>query len=225
MCMGMGQQMLIPPTDKARLIADYLRACFGLLLVLALLEFISLNVIGGALDLLAVFVGYMAIRNAEGYNYQQVVCFLLLQAIFLIYALVHLLMTVTDTKQPGTTIPTVPWMFYLFVAGMLAAPVVYSLSTYFTYQLYKQMKSVLDDMMNGAAGGDMGGGGGGLLGRPGYDVQAPSDRDRQAGAGMWRHQESHPTPPAAAPSAAPPAAAAGGGSWTAFQGQGHKIGD
>ena len=223
MCMGMGQQMLIPPTEKAVLIADYLRACFGLILALALLEFLSLQYVSAILDLLAVFIGYMAIRNREGFNYQQVVCFLMLQAVFLIYALIRLftnLAGITKVSAP----PSLLWMFSIYRAGLLAGPIVYILSIYFTYQLYKQMKEVLDEMMTGMVAGGGGGGGGGPLMGNGYDVQAPSDResrdrDRQAGAGMWRHEERHPDPP---PAAAP---AAGGGSFTAFSGQGHKLGD
>ena len=229
MCMGMGQQMLIPPTEKARLIADYLRACFGLLLVLSLLEFLSLVIIGGFLDLVAVFVGYMAIRNPEGYNYQQVVCFLILQAAFFFYAVIRLFTNVAGIKTIGSTAPTAQWAYYIYATGMLAGPIVYTLSIYFTYQLYKQMKIVLDEMMNGMAGGGADGGGGGPLMGNGYDVQAPSDRerrdrDRQAGAGMWRHEERHPDPPPVAPSA-PAVPPAGGGSFTAFSGQGHKLGD
>jgi len=226
MCMGMGQQILIPPTDKARLIADYLRACFGLLLALAVIEFLSFLFLGGVLDLLAIMIGYMAIRNPEGYNYQQVVCFLMLQAFFCVYALIRLFTVVAGLTALVET-PTAPWMFYIFVTCLLAAPIVYVLSIYFTYGLYKQMKVVLDEMMTGmAAGGGDGGGGGPLMGN-GYDVQAPSDResrdrDRQAGAGMWRHEERHPAPPAPA---APATAAAGGGAFTAFSGQGHTLGD
>ena len=225
--MGMGQQILIPPTEKARLIADYIRACFGLLLALALLKFLSLGILSGVLTLLAVFLGYMAIRNPEGYNYQSVICFLIFQAAFFFYALISLFISVAGISTPGSSVPTVPWMFYLYSAGMLAGPVVYALSTYFTYQLYKQMKGVLDEMMMGAAGGGMDGGGGGPLMGNGYDVQPPSDRerrdrDRQAGAGMWRHEERHPEPPPVAPSAP---AAGGGGAFTAFSGQGHKLGD
>ena len=227
MCMGMGQQVLIPPTDKARLIADYLRACFGLLLALAFLEFLSFAIVGGVLDLVAVFLGYMAIRNPSGYNYQQVVCFLMLQGIFWIYAVIRLFTSVAGIKALGSA-PTLEWMRYIYVAGMLAGPIVYTLSIYFTYQLYKQMKQVLDEMMSGVAAGGAGGGGGAPLMGNGYDVQAPSDRsgreaDRQAGAGMWRHEERHPEPPPAAPSA--PAATAGGGTFTPFGGQGHKLGD
>ena len=227
MCVGMGQQVLIPPTDKGRLIADYMRACFGLLLALALIEFLSIFILGGVLDLLAVGLGYLAIRNPEGYNYQQVVCFLMLQFFFAVYALIRLFTNVAGFYPLGTP-PSAEWMFVVYVAGLLAAPVVYALSIYFTYALYKQMKVVLDEMMTGvaAAGGD-GGGGGPLMGN-GYDVQPPTDResrdrDRQAGAGMWRHQERHPAPPPSAPAAA--AGGGGGGSFTAFSGQGHTLGD
>ena len=236
MCMGMGQQMLIPPTDKARLIADYMRACFVLLLILSVIAFVIVDVLNGIINLLCVFIGYMAIRNPEGYNYQQVVCFLMLQAILFFFALIKLFLTLGGITSIGSP-PTATWAFYVFGGGLLGAPVVYALSLYFTYSLYKQMKVVLDEMMNGLQGGGGDGGGGGPLMGNGYDVQAPSresrerdsQRDRQAGAGMWRHEERHPAPAAAAPApSAPPAAVAGGGgggSFTAFSGQGHKLGD
>ncbi len=71
MCLRLGQQVLIPPTEKARLLADYLRAGFCLLLGFALIEFLAQKYPSGAFDILGVALGYLAIRSSEGYNFQQ----------------------------------------------------------------------------------------------------------------------------------------------------------
>jgi hypothetical protein len=71
MCMGMGQPILIPPSEKGRAMADYLRTCLVLALLLALTEFIGTKYVSGVFDILAAAIGYMAIRNPEGFNYQQ----------------------------------------------------------------------------------------------------------------------------------------------------------
>ena len=71
MCLSMGQPILIPPSEHGRAMADYLRTCLVLALVLALTEFVGSKYVSGVLDILAAALGYMAIRNPEGFNYQQ----------------------------------------------------------------------------------------------------------------------------------------------------------
>ena len=224
MCMGMGQQVLIPPTDKARMLCDYLRSCFGLLLAVALLEFLGFKFASGIFDILGVVLGYLATRSSEGYNYQQVLCFLMVETLFCVFSIVDLIMFFAGVKVLE---PSAEWMFLFYSASLLAGPIVYCLTVYFTYGIYKQMKVVLDEMVTGMqAGAEQGGGGGPLMGN-GYDVQPPRREDR---APLWRHPESHPAPSAPsppAPAAARPSAAVGGdgGGFQAFSGTGRTLGE
>ena len=276
MCMGFGQQVLIPPTERARLMADYLRSCFVLLLLLVLTEFLAYTkLFSGIFDLLGVGLGYLAIRSSEGYNYQQgthtprtttnldtshtrphhppphhlprllsprsplpsssplslpcacpVLCFLMLQTVFGILSLVDLIFYFAGVAVAVAKTPTLPWMFAFYIAALMAAPIIYSLTVYFTYSIYKEMKVVVDEMVSGIQRGGEAPASGPLMGN-GYDVQAPRREERQQPA-LWRHAESHPAPPpAAAAAAAAPAPAAGGvgGGFQAFSGTGRKLGE
>ena len=226
MCIGFGQQVLIPPTERALAMADYLRACFALLLALTLTEFLGQRFLPGVLDILGVALGYLAIRSSEGYNYQQVLCFLMLESVYGVLSLVDLTMFLAGvTASVEGAIPLTTWSFAFFSAALLAGPIVYAVTVYVVYSIYREMKAVVDEMVGGMSA-EGGGGGGALMGN-GYDVQAPPDRERAGPAGgggapLWRHQESHPAPSAPPP---PPAPSSGGGGFTAFSGQGRKLGE
>ena len=67
LCSG---NILIPPTDKARKIADYLRVAIGLHVFLAVFLMLGGRYPDGVFDLLGALIGFMAIKNAEGYSFQ-----------------------------------------------------------------------------------------------------------------------------------------------------------
>ena len=124
-------------------------------------------------------------------------------------------------------VPTVQWMFDFFVAAHFAGPLVYSLTVYFSYSIYREMKAVVDEMVSGMQQqGGAPGPNGPLMGN-GYDVQAPASQreERQQQQPLWRHAESHPAPPPSAPTAAAGGGGGGGGSFQAFSGTGRKLGE
>jgi hypothetical protein len=150
-----------------------------------------------------------------------VLCFLLLETAFGVWSLLDLIFYFAGLDIKQLAVPTIEWMFYFYIAALFAGPVVYSLTVYFAYHIYKEMKVVLDEMVTGMQAGQ-GGGGGPLMGN-GYDVQPPSSQ-REDRAPLWRHAESHPAP--SVPAAAAPTASSGGlGGFQAFTGTGRKLGE
>jgi len=228
MCINPNANVLIPPTDKAREYADYIRAVLGLLLLLSLCEFLGGTFISGIFDIIALLIGWLAIRNNEGYAFQQIMCFMLFLGLFGIWSLLNLFCYFTGVTTFSVA-PSAIWQFYFYIAGLFAAPFIYSISASMSYRLYKEMKSVVDEMATSIGGMDQPFNRGG-----GYDVQqsAPTSRNDQQ-ASSWRHTESHPTRPASNTANVPVAAAApapvsvpvaSSASFQPFTGTGHKLG-
>ncbi len=156
-----------------------------------------------------------------------VFCFLLLQLVFGVFSVVDLILWAADIRVISLTTPDVLWMYYFYIACLFAGPMLYTVTVYFTYSLYKEMKIVLDEMVSGLQSDAAAPGGGGAMMGSGYDVQPPT-RAREDRAQLWRHAESHPQPPpAAAPAPArpqPSSGGGGGGGFQAFTGTGRKLG-
>ena len=162
-----------------------------------------------------------------------VLCFLMIEFLFGLFSAIDLIMYVAGTRVEAA--PKAYWQFVFYVAALLAGPILYSCITYFTYKLYKDMKSVVDEMVSGMSA--PGGGGGGPLMGNGYDVQPPAggrQADAAAGGGgsIWRHGESHPAPTisssatsSSSSSSSSGGGGGGGGGFSAFSGTGHKLGD
>jgi len=234
MCIGSRQLILVPPTDAAKKYADYLKVLFGLLLALALCEFLGGTFISGIMDVIGVLLGWCAIRNPEGYAFQQVLCFEICQFLFGIWSLLRLAFYFGGVTTFGSS-PNADWQFYFFIAALFGGPIIYSFTCYFSFQLYKEMKGVVNELMTGLTEGQQ------FMGGGGYDVQRPagysdsnsninssssSNSSVSSGGSIWSHGESHPSRPA---TTTPSTTSSSGsssfiGGFTAFSGQGHKLG-
>ncbi len=69
------QQMLIRPSDRARYLGKGVKGVIYTHSVLVIAYIASSLYVDGIVDLLGVFIGYLSIRNARGFNFQQVLCY------------------------------------------------------------------------------------------------------------------------------------------------------
>lgn len=76
MCLGFAN-FLVPPSPRARNIADYLKVVLVLHFGLAVCEIAAFRWFDGAFDILFALIGVLAIRNPEGYSLQQTMCYFL----------------------------------------------------------------------------------------------------------------------------------------------------
>jgi hypothetical protein len=74
-CSGGGGNILIPPSVPARKLGDYLRVAIGLHFFLAIFIMIAGRYFDGVFDLLGVLIGYMSIKNREGYSFSCVLSY------------------------------------------------------------------------------------------------------------------------------------------------------
>jgi len=197
---------LIPPNDKAKRVGDYLRVVVILQFILSIVYFMVISWLTGIFDIIGALIGYMAIKNPEGYNFQAIICYTFFCGMEFIWAVVRMIMYFTNGLEET---PSAAWQEYMFVGAIVAGPIIYFLASYLAYRLYNELRSMMLDPSS-LPGDDGGfGGGGGGAGYYGGHSQQPQQN-------MWRHPEVHP--PAAASAPAQPSG------FVPFRGQGHKLG-
>lgn len=199
----------IQPNERAAKIADYFRVVIYLHMALALACFLGTRYIDGVLDLLGAVVGYMSIRNPDGFNFQYILCYVTFCVFVFFYAIVTMILFFAGSTSAS---PSATWQLNIYVATLVAGPVIYICGAVLGYHLYKELRSMM--MPDGMAAGDQqqGGGGGSYI-------------PQENAADSWRHQEIHPDGGVAAVSGGSRATSASNTSgFRAFSGQGHKLG-
>lgn len=205
MCLFPGSNILIPPTERARKVADYMKVAVALHLVLSIYLMLGGRYIDGVMDLLGAVIGFYSIKNAEGYSFQCVLCYCVFCGMDIFWALLRLILYFSNASSTDSG-DLNGWQYNVYISGMIVAPFIYTFATVSSYYLYKELRNIVNEA-SGAGGGEEAGMGGG-----GYAAQqAPVSGAAGGGAG-WSHQESHPSS-----SAAP-------GGFRAFSGQGNKLG-
>jgi len=215
----MGRSLLVPPTEKARHLAEFLKVAIILHFILAIFMFVAGRWYDGILDLIAAIIGWLSVRQQEGYSIQQLLCYCVFCGIDVFIAIVQF---ITYFANVSTQFPSQVWQLYIYIGTLIAAPIIYTLACTFAYKIYNELRHVVNEVAAMAENGGMGGGGGpgaaaaagGYGGGGGYGAAGSGGG---AGPGLWSHQEIHPDSGAAASST-------NTGGFKAFAGQGHRLG-
>jgi len=205
-----GGNVLIPPTERARKIGDYLRVAIALHFALAIFLVIGGQYVTGIFDILGALIGYYSIKNSEGYSFQCVLSYCVFCGMDVFWAFLRLILwfaNATDVSQSG--LPS--WQLNVYIAGLIISPFVYIFATVASYYLYKELRHIMNE--SAGAMGDLGemGGGGGFYG--------PSMAGNGGGGATWSHPETHPSS-----SATTSSSSSSSGGFKAFSGQGHRLG-
>jgi len=180
------QNILIPPTEKAVKLADYLRVAISLHFVMTIMLFLCGRWLDGALDLIGVAIGYLSIRNPDGYSIQQVLCYTFYCGMDFFWALIRMIMFFAGTS--AESVPDPNWQFYIYVSAIVAGPLVYLLATIIGYYLYNELKNIINEMQAAFDGG---------MGGPPPDMYSsyaapPQQQQQQPSSNIWAHSPSHP---------------------------------
>jgi len=205
--------VLVPPNERARKLADYLRVAIVMHFFLAIFMFLGARWFDGAFNVLAVAIGYLSIRQSDAFSIQQLFCYTIFCGIDFVWAVISIITFVSNV----TSGPAKPWQFYLFVGTLTGAPLIYVLCCYLSYQVYKELKNTVNDMVNSMENGF---------------APQPSGQ----GGAQWNHPEIHPSDGssggggsvgASSSSGArggARAAAPGNAGYTPFAGPGYRLG-
>ena len=226
MCIVPGQaQILIPPTGKASIIAHYLRFVVLVHFTLAILSFVSLQILPGVFDLIGTLIGFMALRKREGYVFQQVLCYTLFCGARFVSSIVTAAIGYAQSDLGLTELAR--WQFWLVVGVWCVQPFVFASGASLGWLLHAELRKVVQEMtaaMGGgggeqsAGGGLFGFGGGGASGGGAPQQEAASDAGGSYQAPLLRGSggSSSSAPSAAAADEQP--------GFRAFGGQGHRLG-
>jgi len=215
MCLfPMGRSLLVPPTEKARHLAEFLKVAIILHFILSIFMFVAGRWYDGILDLIAAIIGWLSVRQSEGYSIQQLLCYCVFCGVDVFIAVIQFITYFADV---ATQVPTQLWQLYIYIGTLIAAPIIYTLACTFSYKIYNELRHVVNEVAALAENGGMGGGGGG----PGavYGGYGSAASAGAAGPGLWSHQEIHPGDPSSANTTG-----GGAGGFKAFAGQGHRLG-
>lgn len=210
--------ILIPPTEKARQIANLLRMAIGVHFALVILLFLGTRYVDGAFDMLGWLIGFFSIRNSEGYSFQCVLCYTAYCAMDFFWSCLRAILYFSGASDSS---PDPDWSFWIFVISMTIAPFVYTICAITAYYLYKELRNILNDLQSAVDG--MGGGMGGASAGGYYN-----DMDwGGAQAAPYAAGPAGPAGPAARAARGQPDAAASAqqqATFRAFAGQGHRLG-
>lgn len=84
--------VLIPPTEKARKLCDYVRVAIGLHFFLAIFLMIGGRYVDGVFDFLGALVGLFSIKNPEGYSFSCVLCYCVFTGMDVFWACLRLIL-------------------------------------------------------------------------------------------------------------------------------------
>jgi hypothetical protein len=211
----------IPPNEKAKKLGDYLKVCIYLHFALAGFQLLTFQWINGIFDLLGATIGFMGIRNPEGYNFQSIICYLMFTGMQFVWGIVKMILFFSSADDSSA--PAASWQLNLYVGMLVAAPIIYLLACVISYQLYKELRAMLQPPDVDSVGYD------GSNGMPpqqqgfynpggvsGTSYAANSAQAGQAGqrgqsgnSNVWSHPEVHPPSDPG---------------FKAFSGAGHKLG-
>eukprot|EP00343_Euplotes_focardii_P012836 CAMPEP_0205833524 /NCGR_PEP_ID=MMETSP0206-20130828/49981_1 /ASSEMBLY_ACC=CAM_ASM_000279 /TAXON_ID=36767 /ORGANISM="Euplotes focardii, Strain TN1" /LENGTH=151 /DNA_ID=CAMNT_0053140015 /DNA_START=49 /DNA_END=500 /DNA_ORIENTATION=+ len=149
--MGGRQNVLILPSQKARKLADYLKVAIFMHFTLGVLLFPSGRFMDGVVDLIGATIGYLAIKDPIGYSIQQVLCYTLFCGMVLFWAAIRTTLYFTGVSTDDAPGPA--WQFYAYVGTLIAGPIIYTLGIVVGYQLYKELKLIVEELQQGLGGG------------------------------------------------------------------------
>mmetsp|Transcript_50753 Transcript_50753/g.99458 ORF Transcript_50753/g.99458 Transcript_50753/m.99458 type:complete len:198 (-) Transcript_50753:402-995(-) len=136
--------ILLPPSDTAKKWGTAMAVVLALHFAFIITLMVGLRWLDGIVDLIGLLIGYMAIRNREGYNVQQTLCYCTFCGLDLFWGVIKLILYYSGGAAVKANIPQ--WQFNVYVSTLISAPVVYTAGIAVSYQLYKELKNMIHEV-------------------------------------------------------------------------------
>jgi len=214
---------LIDPTPKASVIASYLRVVLLFQFLYVIASFVGGNYLSGAFDLIVCLLGFIAVKNKEGYSFQPVLCYCTCCGIRFIIIIIFISVTFAQNDLNMKDVPA--WQFYISVATYAIAPFIYVTGCCLSWFLFKELRAVINEMAQNIGGADQGFGGGyqqsaaNTSARTAATVNSSTPATGSSSSGSINSSGGSVYQPPS--QSADPAADAG---FRPFAGQGHRLG-
>jgi len=209
------QNILVPPTPKAKKLAVAFRVVLVFHLLFVIFSFLSEQWLDASLDLLAFAIGVCAIKSPDGYSFQQCLCYTILVGVRFVWEAIRMAIFFSGVSSDagGVALPGPEWQQKIYAGTLIAGPIIYTVATILGWMLYKELKNIINEMASTMQNSDWGNGPpAGFMydqGSGGYS-QVPTSG--AGGGATYRSSVSSST------------ADTSSGSFKAFAGQGHKLG-
>lgn len=170
MCLGPGQQLLVPPTERATKYAQMFKivlGCQGVLLIAGLITTVDFS--KAMWNLMGLVIGWCAIRNPDGFAFQQLFCYIFLFGIQFVTSIVDVSLWAGGNDKtvppPGKTSTLEQWQRDMYHVILVVQPIVYAAGLRIAYVIYEELRTSFNEGNNvfDAGGGGMGGGPGGAV--------------------------------------------------------------
>jgi len=142
------QQMLIPPSERARRWALGMKIVLSIHIVVITGFFLSALYIDAVVDLLGALIGYMSIRNPRGYNFQQVLCYSIYLGMDSFWSVIRTVLFFLGLSRTQT--PLVAWQYHIYVATITSSGVFYMFGSVVTWKLYRELRAIFARLMDEA---------------------------------------------------------------------------
>jgi len=194
---GGGQQgLVLPPNDKARKYGDLFRVLLIGYIVLVVAYFLVFEWISGLIDILGGVIGYLSVRDRNGYNAQQMLCFTILAILRFVWGLVELIAFAAGVSEK--TFST-SWGKDLYAIVFSVGCLYYFFMGYLAFIIYGELRKIAAAFVYGG----------------GFDQGAPPPNNFPAPG--WARDEDREDGRPQAPAAAPQG-------FQAFSGKGYRLG-
>jgi len=157
MCFPFGgiQNILVPPTEKARKIAVAFKVCLVLHFLLIISFFISTQYIDAVMDLFLLALGAFAVKSSDGYSFQQVLCYTVWVGMRFIWEAIRMIVYwAASGSGDGTGVPDATWQKEIYVGSLMAAPIIFTVATVVGWLLYKELRNIIHEMAATMHSGD-----------------------------------------------------------------------
>ena len=141
--------ILVTPTSKARRLSDYLKVALLCQLFLIVGLLISGRILESIIDTTILIIGIGVIRSSEGYNYQQLKIYMIMNSVNLMLSFIRLLFVLFSKNTVitlGLPLDVSRWRFDIAATTMIAAPQIYCLAVTISYFLYQQLRSEITEL-------------------------------------------------------------------------------
>lgn len=142
------QQMLIPPSQRARKLASALRVVIYGHLIVIIGFFLSALYVDGVVDLLGALIGFMAIRNHRGYNFQQVLCYSIYLGMDCFWSIIRSTLFLLGLTK--NQVPLTEWQYHIYVITITGSGFFYFIGCIVAWQLYRELRTIFQRIMDEA---------------------------------------------------------------------------
>lgn len=115
-------------------------------MVLVIIDFMSYSWWDGILDILAVSIGYCAIREPFEYEVSRLLCYIIFLILDCFWAAIKVCLFFAGVKGTPSGIADKSWQYYTYIIMIVGGTALYLAGFFIAWKLYKSLKAFFDPL-------------------------------------------------------------------------------